>query len=436
MHIGSCPFVPLPEKPRNGLEVFSLTDREYFFSSPFLRLFVPFGLAYFMSIFLGSANSIMSPILIETFGLSPANLGFMSSIYIVSFGIAQIPLGVMLDRYGAGRTLAPLLLFAVAGTLVFAMAKGLLSLVLSRVLMGIGLSGCLMASFKGYADCIERERLPLVYSLQSFIGGLGGMVATRPLALAFEWMHWRGVFVLLSLAVLLAAALVRWKIPRTDSGGEKREGGFFEQFTEMMRFSLDARFWEIAPISLASEALIFSYLFLWLGPWMRDVALLPEEQTGRCLLLASGGAAAGYLLNGVIAGFLRVRGWMSWEGFYLSSGVLLTCVLLLIVLCSPGTAVFLWPVAAFLATMAMMAFPLLRNRFSLQDVGRVLSLLNLLIFVVAFAMQWLIGVILNFYPVLDRGFSPTGYRVGLLVIIGLNVLADLHFSLSRRNGQR
>lgn len=127
---------------------------------------------------------------------------------------------------------------------------------------------------------------------------------------------------------------------------------------------------------------------------------------------------------------------MSWEGFYLSSGVLLTCVLSLIVLCSPGIAVFLWPVAAFLATMAMMAFPLLRNRFSLQDVGRVLSLLNLLIFVVAFAMQWLIGVILNFYPVLDRGFSPTGYRVGLLVIIGLNVLADLHFSLSRRNGQR
>ena len=52
----------------------------------FMRLFIPFGVGYFLSVFLGSANATMAPILITEFALSPADLGFMSSVYLIFFG--------------------------------------------------------------------------------------------------------------------------------------------------------------------------------------------------------------------------------------------------------------------------------------------------------------------------------------------------------------
>ena len=76
-----------------------------------------------MSVLLGSANAIMSPILTDTFSLTPADLGFMTSVYLIFFGMTQFPLGVFLDRYGARKTLAPFLLLAAVGVLIFSLAQ-------------------------------------------------------------------------------------------------------------------------------------------------------------------------------------------------------------------------------------------------------------------------------------------------------------------------
>ncbi|HAH68489.1 MAG TPA: MFS transporter, partial [Synergistaceae bacterium] len=138
----------------------------------------------------------MSPILISTFSLSPADLGFMTSVYLISFGLAQFPLGVLLDRYGARKTLASFMLFAVGGAFIFAFSQNVGDLILSRALTGIGLSGCLMAAFKAYSEWLPAERLPLVYSIECLTGGIGGMVATKPVGFAIGILSWRNVFIL------------------------------------------------------------------------------------------------------------------------------------------------------------------------------------------------------------------------------------------------
>lgn len=405
-----------------------------FLASPFFRIFIPFGLTYFLAILISSTGAIMSPILIETFGLSPFNLGFMSSVYLISFGVTQIPLGVMLDRYGASKTLAPLLLFAAAGTFLFAFASNLTHLVLSRALLGIGLAGCLMSAFKAYADWMEVEKLPLAYSLQSFTGGVGAMVATRPLAIAFEVADWRAIFFASALAVLAVAALVFFVVPRKAGGDRGEISSTLKQFTKMMGFLCDKRFWAVAPISIATESVLFAYLFLWLGPWLRDVAMFSEVQTGRYLMFSSAGVAAGYLLNGILADFFKKRGWMSWERLYLNSGLSLTVILAFIAVGNPASTASLWPFIMFLATMTMISFPLMRNRFQADEVGRVLSLLNLTIFFASFFMQWLVGAILELYPVSAGHFSPAGYRAGLLLLVALNLAATVHYYGCLRRG--
>lgn len=404
------------------------------FSPLFARLFIPFGLGYFISVLLGSANAIISPILVETFALSPAYLGFMTSIYLISFGIAQFPIGVLLDRYGARKTLAPFMLFAVVGTVVFAFSQNMGHLIISRALTGIGLSGCLMAAFKAYSEWLPAERLPLVYSIECLTGGIGGMVATRPIALAIEFMSWRCCFILLASVALITSIMIWFVVPKDSDPAGTAKTSFSKQLMQMLSFFGDSRFWLIAPVVIAAQSVMFAYLYLWIGPWLRDVAMMGEAETGIYMMYAFTGAAAGYFLNGILADIFRKKGWFSWERMYLYSGVFLTFILGYIAFENGRDSAPLWGLVMFLSTMTMISFPLMRKLYASNEVGRVLSLLNFTIFLVSFIVQWFIGVILNFYPVEAGRFSPDGYQSSLAVIVAVNLAAVVHlyFGLRKR----
>ena len=167
------------------------TETDRLMSPLFIRLLLPFGLAFSLGMFMGSLNSIIAPIIVLTFDLSPADLGFVSSVTLVSFGLTQIPLGVMLDCYGSKKTLAVMLLIAFVGMLIFAASNTYISLLTATALIGAGFSGSLMASFKSFTHWLPQKRLALAFSIQSLIGGLGFMATTRPVSIALEYLDWR-----------------------------------------------------------------------------------------------------------------------------------------------------------------------------------------------------------------------------------------------------
>lgn len=412
-----------------------LSDKDVSLLSPlFLRLFIPFGMGYFISVLLGSANAIMSPILVDTFLLSPADLGFMTSVYLIFFGLAQFPLGVLLDRYGARKTLAPFMLFAVAGAVVFALSQNIGHLIISRALTGIGLSGCLMSAFKAYSDWLPSERLPLTYSLECLTGGIGGMVATKPIGFAISIFSWRYTFLFLAAVTLLTVLSIWFAAPKERYTVSDSKISFVKQLTEMIAFFMDSRFWFVAPVVIAAQSVMFAYLYLWVGPWMRDVAMMESSEAGTYMMYAFTGAAAGYFLNGILADFFMKKKWLTWEKMYLYSGVLLTIVLTFILFENSRMSAVLWGVVMFLSTMTMISFPIMRKLYSQSEVGRVLSLLNFAIFLMSFILQWFIGVVLDFYPVADGHFSVHGYQVSLAVIVLLNLAAVIHlyFELRKR----
>ena len=79
----------------------------------------------------------------------------------------------------------------------------------------------------------------------------------------------------------------------------------------------------------------------------------------------------------------------------------------------------------FLSTMTLISFSIMRSLFEEYEVGRVLSLLNFYIFFASFIFQWFVGLILEFYPTAGSSFSPHGYRVGLIVMVVINIIAVL-----------
>lgn len=399
----------------------------------FLRLFIPFGLAYFLSILLGSANAIMSPILISEFKLSSSELGFMSSVYLMTFGLIQFPLGVWLDRYGARRTLAPLMLAAVAASIVLGVSQNIWHLIISRALMGIGAGGCLMSAFKAYADWFRAEKLPLVYSIESFAGGLGGMAASKPMSMLFAAADWRFCFFAFAAAELFCAGLVLFLTPKEKNSGIRvSDLSFCKMLLEMVKFFGDKRFWFVAPCVTASEGVLFSCLYLWVSPWLRDVAGMNDAETGVYMLYAFTGAAAGYFLNGVAADWSNKIKWLSWFNIYFYSGLIMTIMLGLIALINARPAAMLWGFVFFLSTMTMISFPIVRKLFKAEEIGRAMSLLNFLIFAVSFVFQWLIGVALDLYPSSGGHFAPAGYRLSMTIMTVINAAAVVQLYLGMK----
>lgn len=74
----------------------------------------------------------------------------------------------------------------------------------------------------------------------------------------------------------------------------------------MLKLISDKRLIYVAPVVTATEAVLFSFSYLWIGPWLRDVAILDERSVGLTLtrLFSSTGIAAGYFLNGALGRFI------------------------------------------------------------------------------------------------------------------------------------
>ena len=403
-----------------------------FFSSLFFRLWIPFGFAFFLGMFIGSVNSVLAPYITEEFSLTPAALGFVSSMNLAAFGAAQLPLGLMLDRFGGRKTLIAMLSFALAGTFLFACAQSYVMLICARALIGFGFAAALMSAFKSFAHWLPQEYLPLAFSLESLMGGVGVMSATRPVTLALQYRSWREIMFAASAAVLIAILLLVFIAPREAAvrGGGRQS--LLRAAKEMFGFVTDKRFLYVAPVVAVADGVLFAFAYLWIGPWLRDVAMLDGSEIGLMMLLSSTGIAAGYLMNGVIASFLSRKGWLTWEEFYFFAGFLFSVFIAAIIFFG-GAAAPLWCCVMFCSTMTMISFSITGRLFEPDVAGRAFSLLNFTIFVVSFLLQWFIGVIINLYPVSGGKFAAEGYHWALVFILALSAaaLAHLFFALPK-----
>ena len=69
----------------------------------------------------------------------------------------QIPLGHLLDKHGPKKIVSSFLLIAIIGTIAFALAQNFAGLLLSRILIGVGVSACLMGPLTAYRIWLADE---------------------------------------------------------------------------------------------------------------------------------------------------------------------------------------------------------------------------------------------------------------------------------------
>ena len=79
--------------------------------------------------------------------------------------------------------------------MLFAIATTPASLIVARILMGLGTSCYLMAPLTLYARRFPPERFAMLAGLQLGLGSIGTLLATAPLAFAAATIGWRAAFV-------------------------------------------------------------------------------------------------------------------------------------------------------------------------------------------------------------------------------------------------
>ena len=388
----------------------------------FLRVFLPFALGYFISYFFRNVNAIIEADLVGDLGFSAASLGLLTSVYFISFASFQLPLGLLLDRFGPRRTESVLLIFAALGALIFSMAESLSGLILGRLLIGFGVSACLMASFKAYVLWFPPDRLPLMNGLQMVAGGLGAMSATVPLRTALEFTDWRGVFLILS-GLTLFSALVLWLV-YPEKEGSTGPVPMKKQLEGLKTVLTSRPFLAIAPLVMFSQSAQMAIQGLWAKPWLRDVAGLDEAECANHLMWMMAAMMAGFFLLGLLSERLYQARKISPVTVGVSAMAVFIVLQLLMALGWTAQPMLLMTAFSFFATAGILPYAGLSQIFPKALSGRVSTSLNLTVFLGAFAVQWGLGEIISLWPPQGKGYAPESYGAafGSLAVLQLSGL--------------
>lgn len=355
-----------------------------------IRLLIPFAAGYFLSFLLRNVNAIIAPELSATLNLSSADLGLLTSVYFLTFASFQLPLGILLDRYGSRRVEAILLLVAALGCIGFAIGSNLLELGFARAIIGLGVSACLMASFKALAVWYPPEKLPSLNAAVMIAGGLGALAATTPLARAVDMLGWNNVFfVLAGLTTLVAFAV--FKTPEKPNAGSTES--FQKQLYALADILKSPIFWTYAPMTATGLGGFVALQGLWAVPWLIDVSGETRDGAAYHMLLTTVAMVCGWLATATLVDPLRRVGVSS--GQFMTACNLIGLGLMICLWFGIGDTRLIWFLRGVFYAVGNIAFADLTNRFAPALAGRVNTALNFCTFIGAFGVQIGYGVLLN-----------------------------------------
>lgn len=392
-----------------------------------MRLVPAFAAGYFLSYGLRTVNAVIAPELTRDLGMTASGLGLLTSAYFLGFGLFQIPLGLLLDRWGPRRVEATLLLVAALGCTVFALGQDLQTLAVGRALIGLGVSACLMASFKAFSQWFPPERMPSLSATIMVAGGIGALSASVPVAAALPLLGWRGVFgVVAGLLVASAALLMTTPEQKAHGAGES----LVQQLRSLRGIYGNRVFWRFAPQGALVVGGFMALQGLWTVPWLMEVNHFSRSAAAEVLLAMAMAQLGGFLLVAVGSGWLAGRGLPPMR--LLSVGMGLALVVELAILRQWAAPLVLWPLLGLSFSLGNIAYSQLTQAFAVSLAGRVNTALNLAVFVGAFGLQWGMGAVVD--ALTGSGLARAdAFEVTLLVLLVAQTIAFAWFLVPAQN---
>ena len=352
-------------------------------------IFLVFALGYFISTLLRAITATISPELVNEFNLSAGELGLLGGGYFLGFASVQIPLGYMLDMRGPRKIVSYFLSLTIVGLLIFALAQNFLTLLVSRIIIGVGVGACLMGPLTAYRIWYQDETQQRANSWMLMVGAIGMLSSSLPVQFFLPIIGWRNIFLLLAFITLVCIILIIIFIPQWTSKGNQKNDDAKLSIVWQNQF-----FRSVIPMGFFSTGGLFAIQTLWAGPWMIKVSGYTPEESAKGLFLIYFFMLLSFLIWGYFVPKFSKN--VNDAIRLLKYGSPLSLLVLgVIIYLGPNTESIHWALFIVSAVFLSLIQPAVGMAFSISNAGKALTSYNLLIFIGAFFLQWIIGLIID-----------------------------------------
>lgn len=378
-------------------------------------------LGYVLSQFFRAFLAVLTPVLENDMGASASDLAATSGFWFLSFAIMQIPVGAALDRIGPRITVAVLFAFGgTGGVLMFALAQSLVHINIAMILIGIGCSPILMASYYIFAKMYSPAVFATLAGVVIGVGSLGNLASSAPMAWAISMFGWRETMfglAALTLAISIALYVFVKDPPKSENAGPK--GSVLDVF------KIKA-LWLIIPMMFVNYAPAAGIRGLWIGPYGIETYGADAVLIGSMTLVMALSMIAGNFAYGPLDRVFGTRKWVVFGGNAVGA---VGCFILVML---PNTS-GVWTATALFGLVGLSgaSFPMImahaRPFMPPHLTGRGVTVMNLFGIGGAGVLQFITARIMRYLQA-DPTLSPHAFQIlfgfyGLLICCGLAIYA-------------
>ena len=391
-------------------------------------IFFVFACGYFISALLRAITATLSPLLTSEFNLNAGDLGLLAGGYFLGFATMQIPLGYLLDRHGPKKIVSSFLLIAIIGTVAFAMAQSFSGLLISRILIGIGVSACLMGPLTGYRIWFADEYQQRANAWMLMVLSMGFVFSTLPVQLLLPVIGWRWIFGLIAILIFLVIILTLFFIPSWNTEVKNNQENNKGSLSDVWKSKF---FRSTIPLGLFNYGGMVAIQTLWAGPWMVRVADYAPIKSATGLFWINTTMLVAFFIFGYILPKITKIGFESVRLIKLGLPISYLSLFVIIILGENAGAIH-FTIYLLTSIVLTLTQPAVALSFPTSLAGKSLTSFNLLIFVGTFIMQWGIGLVIDLSLFFGIG-EIQSFQISFLVYLIICIFSYLYFLLNNRN---
>ena len=356
-----------------------------------ITIFIVFALGYFISTLLRAITATISPELVSEFNLTSGELGLLGGGYFLGFASVQIPLGYLLDSKGPRKIVSYFLSLSIVGLILFATAQNLTMLLISRVLIGVGVGACLMGPLTAYRIWFQDETQQRANSWMLMVGAIGMLSSSLPVQYFLPIVGWRAIFLCLAFLTFICILLIITFIPKWQSKSIDNKHLNESKLSTVWKNPL---FKSLVPMGFFSYGGLFAIQTLWAGPWMIRVSGYTPEESAQGLFIIYFCMLISFLVWGYFVPKFSKNVNDAIRLLKIGAPINLFVLIIIIYLGSKAGSIH-WALFIVSSIFLSLTQPAVGMAFSLSNAGKALTSFNLLIFIGAFFIQWIIGLIID-----------------------------------------
>lgn len=400
------------------------------------RIWTILAFSFVMALFHRSALGAISTDVSNSLGLTALELSNLASITFYTYAMMQIPAGILLDRLGYKKISLLGMISTGLGSILFGFSSSIALAYISRFLIGLGTSVIFISILKAQQIWFSKEDFTKASGLLSFIGNIGGIVATFPLALLALFMGWRSSMVFMGALCIVVALLIHFftanspsdygfKARGTDASPTKQSVSLLSSIKIVL---LSPHIWRNFFILFTLVGCTTTLTGLWGIRYLETVYHMSSTEASFYIAFIIYGLVAGSLCVNKIASLFKGKLYL----YPRISCIFITLCwsyILFIAKGKPpiGVLVILFFIMGFLAMSHILAFTDITDHISSENSGLASSIVNCGEFLGSSIIALIIGSVLDLTWSGElvngiRSYGPTSYTQAFWIFLFISIL--------------